>query len=103
MFDLVKKRLNFSTSYNSFLSMLFHLLQMPCGYSTTTAEPTLPTLLFSEEYMYIIVGLLPDGNGQGALQWDLVDRIIQQIVIQTKDGDPDVCPLQIDVKKITKQ
>ena len=42
-------------------------------------------------------------NGQPALQWDLVDKIVQQIVLQTKDGDPDVKPLEIVVKIVIKQ
>ena len=42
-------------------------------------------------------------NTQTAQQWQLVDRIIQMVVLQNKEGDPDVAPLEIDVKKIVKQ
>ena len=46
----------------------------------------------------------PVGNNtQTAQQWQLVDRIIQMVVLQNKEGDPDVAPLEIDVKKIVKQ
>jgi hypothetical protein len=36
-------------------------------------------------------------------QWQLLDKIVQQIVLQTKDGDPDVAPLELDVKKVARQ
>jgi dishevelled associated activator of morphogenesis len=35
--------------------------------------------------------------------WQLIDRLVQQITLQTKDGDPDQRPLSIDVKKMLKQ
>lgn len=36
-------------------------------------------------------------------QWLLLDRIVQQVVLQTKEGDPDVAPLELDVKKVARQ
>jgi len=35
--------------------------------------------------------------------WQLIDKIVQQITLQTKDGNPDVAPLDIDVRKLIKQ
>jgi hypothetical protein len=44
------------------------------------------------------------GNNQICLQyWQLIDRIIQQVALQTKDGNPDNAPLEIDIKKLVKQ
>lgn len=43
------------------------------------------------------------GQQRCAQYWQLIDRIIQQIVLQTKEGDPDVSPLELDVKKLVKQ
>lgn len=36
-------------------------------------------------------------------QWQLIDRIVQQIVLQTKEGDPDIVMGEFDVKKLVKQ
>lgn len=44
-----------------------------------------------------------DGSDVAVQQWQLVDRVVQQISLQTKDGDPDVAPLEIDVKKVVRQ
>ena len=46
---------------------------------------------------------LVGNNNVSAQNWELIDRIVQQIIIQTKDGDPDVAPMEIDVKKLVKQ
>ena len=51
----------------------------------------------------IVSGGCVGGNGAGVQYWQLLDRIVQQICLQTKDGDPDGQPLDIDVKKILKQ
>ncbi len=42
-------------------------------------------------------------NTNACNQWLLLDRIVQQVVLQTKDGDPDVAPLELDVKKVARQ
>lgn len=43
-------------------------------------------------------------NHQACLQyWQLLDRIVQQVALQTKDGNPDDAPLEIDVLKLIKQ
>lgn len=44
------------------------------------------------------------GNGPATIQhWQLIDRMVQQISLQTKGSDPDQRPLSIDVKKMIKQ
>ena len=43
------------------------------------------------------------GNGSSVQYWQLLDRIVQQVCLQTREGDPDQQPLNIDVKKILKQ
>jgi len=49
-----------------------------------------------------------DGSQQVCVQyWQLVDKIIQQVALQTKEGsktcNPDVAPLDVDIKKLLKQ
>lgn len=73
MFEMLKKKMGLHAAYPHFLSILFHLLQLPFGQQRCT------------QY------------------WQLIDRIIQQITLQTKEGDPDVSPLELDVKKLVKQ
>ena len=97
MFDILRKKLNFSASYSRLQSILFHLLQMPCQSAVPRKH------CFRLTFVSLPVYFLAVGNGPASLRWDLVDRIIQQIVLQNKDGDCDVAPLDVDVKKITKQ
>ncbi|MGH0147168.1 UNVERIFIED_CONTAM: hypothetical protein FKN15_041487 [Acipenser sinensis] len=73
MFEVIKKKLTHSEAYPYLLSILQHCLQMPYKRSA--------------------------GNLQ---QWQLLDRILQQIVLQDDRGeDPDVTPLDnFNVKNI---
>ncbi|XP_075451491.1 disheveled-associated activator of morphogenesis 2 isoform X1 [Ascaphus truei] len=75
MFELIKKKLKHTEGYPYLLSILQHCLQMPHKRS--------------------------GGNFQ---QWQLLDRILQQIVLQDDRGeDPDVAPLEnFNVKNIIK-
>ncbi|XP_061599101.1 disheveled-associated activator of morphogenesis 2 isoform X4 [Cololabis saira] len=75
MFELIKKKLSHTDSYPHLLSILHHCLQMPYK------------------------------RGGGSLQhWQLLDRILQQIVLQDDKGeDPDVTPLDnFNVKNIIR-
>ena len=72
MFELLRKKLAYTPSYQHLQSMLFHLLQLPFGNSH-------------------------------AGHWQVLDQIVQQVTLQTKDGDPDADPLDIDVKKVVRQ
>uniref|UniRef100_A0A7N6C5M9 Dishevelled associated activator of morphogenesis 2 n=1 Tax=Anabas testudineus TaxID=64144 RepID=A0A7N6C5M9_ANATE len=75
MFELIKKKLSHTDSYPHLLSILQHSLQMPYK------------------------------RGGGSLQhWQLLDRILQQIVLQDDKGeDPDVAPLDnFNVKNIIR-
>uniref|UniRef100_A0A4W6CF81 Dishevelled associated activator of morphosis 2 n=1 Tax=Lates calcarifer TaxID=8187 RepID=A0A4W6CF81_LATCA len=75
MFELVKKKLSHTDAYPHLLSILQHCLQMPYK------------------------------RGGGSLQhWQLLDRILQQIVLQDDKGeDPDVAPLDnFSVKNIIR-
>ena len=39
-----------------------------------------------------------------AKYWHLIDRLVQQVVLQQSDGtDPDVSPLRIDVDNLVQQ
>ncbi|XP_043940790.1 disheveled-associated activator of morphogenesis 2 isoform X2 [Protopterus annectens] len=75
MFELIKKKVNHTDAYPHLLSILHHCLQMSLKRST--------------EYLQ---------------QWQLVDRILQQIVLQDEKGeDQDVMPLEnFNVKNIIK-
>ncbi|CAG5866203.1 unnamed protein product [Menidia menidia] len=75
MFELVKKKLSHTDAYPHLLSILQHCLQMPYK------------------------------RGGGSLQhWQLLDRILQQIVLQDEKGeDPDLAPLDnFSVKNIIR-
>ncbi|NWW87695.1 DAAM2 protein, partial [Rhynochetos jubatus] len=75
MFELIKKRLKHTDAYPYLLSILQHCLQMPYK-----------------------------RNGGTFQQWQLLDRILQQIVLQDERGDdPDTAPLEnFNVKNIIK-
>ncbi|KAK2494439.1 hypothetical protein MC885_021783, partial [Smutsia gigantea] len=75
MFELTKKRLTHSEAYPHFMSILHHCLQMPYKRSGNTVQ-----------------------------YWLLLDRIIQQIVIQNDKGqDPDSTPLEnFNIKNIVR-
>uniref|UniRef100_A0A8C5NDN5 Disheveled-associated activator of morphogenesis 2-like n=1 Tax=Gouania willdenowi TaxID=441366 RepID=A0A8C5NDN5_GOUWI len=75
MFELIKKKLSHSDSYPHLLSILQHCLQIPYK------------------------------RGGSSLQhWQLLDRILQQIVLQDDKGeDPDIAPLdKFNVKNIIR-
>ena len=55
------------------------------------------------ELKWIFFCVYSDGNGNALQYWHLMDRIVQQVCLQTKEGDPDVAPVELDVKKIVKQ
>ncbi|NXG73260.1 DAAM2 protein, partial [Baryphthengus martii] len=75
MFELIKKRLKHTDAYPYLLSILQHCLQLPYK-----------------------------RNGGNFQQWQLLDRILQQIVLQDERGDdPDIAPLEnFNVKNIIK-
>ncbi|KAH0622619.1 hypothetical protein JD844_025074, partial [Phrynosoma platyrhinos] len=75
MFEMIKKRLKHTDAYPYLLSVLQHCLQMPYK-----------------------------RNGGTFQKWQLLDRILQQIVLQDERGDdPDIAPLEnFNVKNIIK-
>ncbi|KAH9489529.1 Dishevelled associated activator of morphogenesis 2 [Bulinus truncatus] len=75
MFDVIRKKLHLSTAYPNLLSILHHML------------------------------LIPYGKNDVLQVWPLVDKIVQQIVLQLKKGeDPDGAPLEeINVKQLIRQ
>uniref|UniRef100_A0A2K5D3J2 Dishevelled associated activator of morphosis 1 n=1 Tax=Aotus nancymaae TaxID=37293 RepID=A0A2K5D3J2_AOTNA len=76
MFELTRKRLTHSEAYPHFMSILHHCLQMPCKCR----------------------------SGNTVQYWLLLDRIIQQIVIQNDKGqDPDSTPLEnFNIKNVVR-
>ncbi|XP_066097116.1 disheveled-associated activator of morphogenesis 2 isoform X1 [Saccopteryx bilineata] len=73
MFELIHRKLKHTEAYPCLLSVLHHCLQMPYK-----------------------------RNGGYVQQWQLLDRILQQIVLQDeRGGDPDLAPLEnFSVKNI---
>ncbi|XP_038636152.1 disheveled-associated activator of morphogenesis 1-like isoform X1 [Scyliorhinus canicula] len=75
LFELVKKKISYTDAYPHFMSILHHCLQMPYKRSGNTVQ-----------------------------YWLLLDRILQQIVLQNDKGhDPDVTPLDnFNVKNVVR-
>ncbi|XP_059163759.1 disheveled-associated activator of morphogenesis 2-like [Physella acuta] len=75
MFDVLRKKLHLSTAYPNLLSILHHMLLIPYG---------------KNDVLHV---------------WPLVDKIVQQIVLQLKKGeDPDGAPLEeINIKQLIRQ
>uniref|UniRef100_A0A8C3K857 Dishevelled associated activator of morphogenesis 1 n=1 Tax=Calidris pygmaea TaxID=425635 RepID=A0A8C3K857_9CHAR len=75
MFELTRKRLTHTEAYPHFMSILHHCLQMPYKRSSNTVQ-----------------------------YWLLLDRIVQQIVIQSDKGqDPDATPLEnFNIKNVVR-
>ncbi|XP_048456076.1 disheveled-associated activator of morphogenesis 1 [Rhincodon typus] len=75
VFELVKKKISYTDAYPHFMSILHHCLQMPYKRSGNTVQ-----------------------------YWLLLDRILQQIVLQNDKGhDPDVTPLEnFNVKNVVR-
>ncbi|KAG7328027.1 hypothetical protein KOW79_007971 [Hemibagrus wyckioides] len=75
VFELIRKRINHTEVFPHFLSILQHCLHMPYKRSGNTVH-----------------------------YWLLLDRIVQQIVLQTDKGhDPDIAPLEnFNVKNVVK-
>ncbi|XP_046383257.1 disheveled-associated activator of morphogenesis 1 [Ischnura elegans] len=71
MFELIRKKLSHTAAYPHLLSLLQHMLLLPLDY------------------------------GSHPQHFLLFDRIVQQIILQTENGDdPDVSALRINVKKL---
>ncbi|XP_060773714.1 disheveled-associated activator of morphogenesis 1b isoform X3 [Neoarius graeffei] len=75
VFDLIRKKMTHTDAYPHFMSILHHCLLMPCKRSGNTVQ-----------------------------YWLLLDRIVQQMVLQNDKGhDPDVTPLEnFNVKNVVR-
>ncbi|KAJ8288982.1 hypothetical protein COCON_G00016410 [Conger conger] len=75
IFDLIRKKMNHTDAYPHFISVLHHCLLMPYKRSGNTVQ-----------------------------YWLLLDRIVQQMVLQNDKGhDPDVTPLEnFNVKNVVR-
>nr|KAG5696961.1 hypothetical protein BaRGS_008423 [Batillaria attramentaria] len=75
MFEVLRKKLSLTAAYPHLLSIMYHLLLLPYGKSD-------------------VYGV-----------WALVDKILQQVILQQKNGqDPDGAPLEnINLKSIVMQ
>nr|XP_020014573.1 disheveled-associated activator of morphogenesis 2 isoform X2 [Castor canadensis] len=101
MFELIHKKLKHTEAYPCLLSVLHHCLQMPCEYPALAVTLVLgPGQAGGDE---TLTPLWADKrNGGYFQQWQLLDRILQQIVLQDERGvDPDLAPLEnFNVKNI---
>lgn len=116
MFELIKKNLNHTEAYPHLLSALQHCLMMPCKTGSLSACLQFTCLfifLFAfsdpEQQQFFVrlthLHLSADKQKSAALQyWVLLDRIIQQLVLQSDKGEnPDVAPLEdFNVKNIVR-
>lgn len=114
MFDLLRRKLSHSSGYPHLLSLLQHMLLLPCK--------LLISRCWCESNSYLMRFLATGPNTQ---HWLMFDRVVQQIVLQTEERpssdidsdlakadevsvtatqtlDPDIAHLQIDVRKIVK-
>uniref|UniRef100_T1JFN2 FH2 domain-containing protein n=1 Tax=Strigamia maritima TaxID=126957 RepID=T1JFN2_STRMM len=72
IFDALKKKVSHTAAYPHFISLLQHFLLLPLN-----------------------------GNGGCPQHWLLCDRILQQVILQTEDGQNfDTAPININVKQI---
>ncbi|KAK6182752.1 hypothetical protein SNE40_010364 [Patella caerulea] len=72
MFELLRKKLSMSVSYQNLMSILQHLVMLP--YSKKDVTPV----------------------------WILIDKMVQQVVLQRNGQDPDVAPMEeINIQQIT--
>ncbi|XP_048259001.1 disheveled-associated activator of morphogenesis 1-like [Haliotis rufescens] len=73
MFEVLRKKLTMSVAYSNLQSILHHLLLLPYGKHDITSV------------------------------WVLIDKIVQQVVLQKNNQDPDAAPLEINVKQVVNQ
>ncbi|XP_041351931.1 disheveled-associated activator of morphogenesis 2-like [Gigantopelta aegis] len=73
MFEILRKKLALSAAYPHLQSVLQHLL------------------------------LLPYGKHDWVSLWTIIDQVVHQIVLQTNGQDPDVAPMEINLKKVVHQ
>ena len=90
--------------------ILTHILHLFIMYSITVF--TLKLSIFQQQiyrhknsrrWTEYCLFVYPDTSTRILQYWQLVDRIIQQVALQYSDGDPDVAPLAMDVRKLLSQ
>lgn len=113
MFELTRKRLTHSEAYPHFMSILHHCLQMPCESQERPGKPELGCDTACAQQCHNLprahVTLSPSfpadkRSGNTVQYWLLLDRIVQQIVIQSDKGqDPDATPLEnFNIKNVVR-
>eukprot|EP00095_Tigriopus_kingsejongensis_P000197 snap_masked-scaffold41_size498431-processed-gene-1.12 protein:Tk00197 transcript:snap_masked-scaffold41_size498431-processed-gene-1.12-mRNA-1 annotation:"disheveled-associated activator of" len=74
MFEILRKKLNHTSAFPHFLSMLQHCILLPLDY------------------------------GSQPQYWHMFDKVVQQLVLQSESQeDPDGSPLEINVKELVEQ
>lgn len=104
MFEQIKKNLLHTEAYPHLLSALQHCLLMPCKHISLLHNASAPLLSpWRRPEAGTCVAMVTaeactcvDKQSRALLQyWVLLDRIVQQLVLQTDKGeDPDVAPLE---------
>lgn len=91
MFDLLRRKISYSSAYPHLLSLLQHMLLLP-----TNGSNTQHWLMFDRVVQQIVLQQVPGSRPSSGVDPDQAPQTTEEIV------DPDVTPVQIDVKKIVK-
>jgi dishevelled associated activator of morphogenesis len=94
MFDLLRRKLSHTAAYPHLLSLLHHCLILPCKITSNFK------IIF---YKYLMHFQITVDYGGAPQHWLLFDRLVQQVTVQNETGsDPDVSPIDINVKEIVQ-
>lgn len=105
MASLLQRKTAYTPGYVHFVSVLYHCLLLPgttlhhsCNICQSRSSISSTIHLFAQSFIQF-VSLVGDSNYDK--YWRLIDRIVQQTVIQQDHGvDPDVTPISINVQKL---
>jgi dishevelled associated activator of morphogenesis len=94
MFDLLKRKLNYSAAYPHFLSLLQHMLLLPF-----TGTNTHHWILFDRILQQIVLQQSENARPSSDIE-NFFEKHMPSEESKPKLVDPDVTPIQIDVNKI---
>jgi dishevelled associated activator of morphogenesis len=97
MFDLLKRKLNYSAAFPHFLSLLQHMLLLPF-----TNANTHYWLLFDRIVQQIVLQQQNEARPSSEIENFFEKHMPSENSIKPKISNPDVAPLEIDVNKIVK-
>lgn len=97
MFDLLKRKLNYSSAFPHFLSLLQHMLLLPFSNANTHYW-----LLFDRIVQQIVLQQQNEARPSSEIENFFEKHMPSENSIKPKITNPDVAPLEIDVSKIVK-